>query len=92
MPGYFVREFTQATVLSTCRLRPTLRPWNRNLAGDLMLLLQSPRWTHTSSRYQPVALVQLDHFILQFFRVVWRKAELTDVVIPTFIGIVVPEL
>lgn len=40
----------------------------------------------------PVALVQLDHFILQLFRVIRRKAELADIVTAILIGIVVTKL
>lgn len=38
---------------------------------------------------EPVALVQLDHFVFQLFRVVWCKAELTNVIVPTFIRVIV---
>lgn len=69
-------------------VRPLPHPQPRGTRAGLETLTEC---THTGFPHQPVALVQLDHFILQFFRVVWCKAELTDVVIPTLVGIVVPE-
>lgn len=66
----------------------------------------NPSWekqdAHASGRTQygmfsgfphwPVALVQLDHLIFQFFRVVWREAELADVIIPALIRVIVSKL
>lgn len=39
-----------------------------------------------------MALVQLDHFVLQLLGVVWREAELADVVAAVLIRVVVAEL
>lgn len=47
---------------------------------------------YTDALRLPVALVQLDHFILQLFRVIRREAELADIVAAILIGIVVAEL
>lgn len=47
---------------------------------------------YTDALRLPVALVQLDHFILQLFRVIRREAELTDIVAAILIGIVVTKL
>lgn len=47
---------------------------------------------HTDALCLPVAFVQLDHFILQLFRVIWREAELADVVAAVLVGVVVAEL
>lgn len=58
----------------------------------------APRWylkqarAHTGALCLPVALVQLDHFVLQLFRVVWCEAELADVVAAVLVGVVVAEL
>lgn len=39
----------------------------------------------------PVALVQLDDLVFQFFRVVWGEAELADVVAATLVRVVVAQ-
>lgn len=80
MPGYSERELIYATILSMCSLHPTLR------------LLESEPGRGPNPPHQPVALVQLHNFILQFFRVVWSEVELTDVVAPTLLRIVVSQL
>ena len=41
--------------------------------------------------HSPVALVQLDDLVFQFFRVVWGKAELADVVAATLVRVVVAQ-
>lgn len=58
----------------------------------------APRWylkqarAHSDALCSPVALVQLDHFVLQLLRVVWREAELADVVAAVLVRVVVAEL
>lgn len=58
----------------------------------------APRWylkqagAHTDVLSLPVALVQLNHFVLQLFSVVGREAELADVVAAVLVGVVVAEL
>lgn len=47
---------------------------------------------HTDALRLPVALVQLDHFILQLFSVIWRKAKFADVVAAVLVRVVVAEL
>lgn len=77
----------------------------RSLAGKILSTpLQkltspdAPGWyleqarAHTDALCLPVALVQLDHFVLQLFSVVWRKAEFADVVAAVLIWVVVAEL
>ena len=47
---------------------------------------------HTDALRLPVALVQLYHFVLQLFSVIWRKAKFANIVAAVLIGVVVAEL